>query len=116
MTIEKLKTLKDSIEALLAYQETVAANHGKTLPSKTQWKILRKFKEESDAVYAALHADYCKKVYAEEQETAGHPEEFWKEIEENSIVSRIKALREQFPSVGLNEAKHIVTGKPFGEF
>lgn len=116
MAIEKLKTLKDSIEALLAYQETVAANHGKTLPSKTQWEILRKFKEESDAVYAALKDEYSKKVYAEAQEAAGHPEEFWKEIEDDLIVSRIKALREQFPSVGLNEAKHIVTGKPFREF
>lgn len=116
MTIEKLKTLKDSIEALLVYQETVATNHGKTLPSRTQWEILRKFKEESGAVYAALHADYCKKVYEEEQEAAGHPEEVWKEIEEELIVSRIKALREQFPKVGINEAKHIVTGKPFGEF
>lgn len=116
MAIEKLKTLKDSTEALLVYQETIAENPGKALPSQTLWEILRKFKEESDAVYAALKDEYSNKVYAEAQEAAGYPEEFWKEIEEDRIVSRIKALREQFPSVGLNEARHIVTGKPFGEF
>lgn len=102
------------IEAIAALEETLEEMKrilGTSSPaSSTLLALHSRFVIDADAAKVKLRTQAINALYREEQEAAGHPEEYWKLISEFQIVSRIKALREQFPNIGLLEAKYIVTG------